>query len=102
MFQCMSMSKMPSRGEPEFCVISVSAAGTELSEMVSSVWPRAYKRAKAKGFRGDARKDIKRVGRDDVWEVRDYSNAVSGIRSLVTRGVNRRGRMRKSRGRVRT
>ena len=28
-------------------------------------------------------KDIKGMGRDDVREVRDYSNAVPGIRSLV-------------------
>ena len=38
---------------------------------------------------------------DDVGEVRDYSNAVLGVRSLISRGVDGRGRMRKSRGRVR-
>jgi hypothetical protein len=42
------------------------------------------------------------MSRDDVREVRDYSNAVPGVRSLVGRGVDGRGRMRKSRGRVRT
>jgi hypothetical protein len=100
-FYGVSVSKVPSRGEPWLCVIPVSVAGAEFSETVSSIWPRAHKGVKAKGFRGDTRKDIKRVGGDDVREVRDHSNAVPGIRSLVTRGVNRRGGMRKSRGRVR-
>jgi hypothetical protein len=36
-----------------------------------------------------------------VREVRDYSNAVPGIRGFVTRRVNGWGGMRKSRGRVR-
>jgi hypothetical protein len=39
---------------------------------------------------------------DNVREVRDYSNAVPSIGSLVGRGVNGWGGMRKSRGRVRT
>jgi hypothetical protein len=39
---------------------------------------------------------------NDVREVRDYSNAVPGIRSLVSRSVDGWGGMRKSRGRVRT
>ena len=53
-------------------------------------------------FRGNAREDIKRVSRDGIREVRDDSNAVPGIRSLVCGGVSRQSGMRKSRGRVRT
>jgi hypothetical protein len=98
----MSVSKMPSRGEPELCGVSVSALGTELGKAMSSIWLTAHKRAKGNGFRGNAGKDIKRVSGDDIREVRDYGDAVSGIRSLVGRCVNGWGGMRKSRGRVRT
>ena len=55
-----------------------------------------------KGFGSNARKDIKRVSRDNVREVRDHGEAVPSVGSLVGRGINRRDRMRKSRGRVRT
>jgi len=96
------MSKMPSRGKPELCGIPVSMSGAELSEAMGSVRPGAQKGTETKGFKGNARKDVKRMGGDNVREVRDYSNAVPGIRSLVTSGVNGWGRKRKSRGRVRT
>jgi hypothetical protein len=96
------MSKVPSRGKPELCGVSISAPGAEVSKAMSSIGPTAHKGAKGNWFRGNAWKDIKRMGWDDVREVRDHSNAVPGIRSLVTRGVNGRDRMRKSRGRVRT
>jgi len=96
------MSEMPSRGKPELCVIPVLASGVERGEAMGSVRPGAHKGAEAKGFRGNAWKDIKRMGWDDIREVRDYSNAVLGIRGFVTRGINGWGGMRKSRGRVRT
>jgi len=98
----MCVSKVPSRGKPELCGVSISAPGAEVGKVMSSIGPTAHKGVKGNWFRGNAWKDIKRMGWDDVREVRDHSNAVPGIRSLVTRGVNRRGRMRKSRGRVRT
>ena len=47
-------------------------------------------------------KVIKGMSRNDVREVRDHGNAVPGIGGFVGRGINRRDRMRKSRGRVRT
>ena len=47
------------------------------------------------------REDIKGVGRNSIREVRNYSNAVSGIGSLIGGCVNGRGGMRKSRGRFR-
>jgi hypothetical protein len=97
----MSMSKVPSWGKPEVCGVSISTPGAELSKAMSSIGPMVHKGANGNWFRGDARKDIKRMGWDNVREVRDHSNAVPGIRSLVTRGVNGWGRMRKSRGRVR-
>ena len=96
------MSKMPSRGELELCIIPVNASGAELSETMGSVWPGVHKGTEAKGFRGNARKDIKRMSRNDIREVGDHGNAVPSIGSLVGRGVNRWGRVRKSRGRVRT
>jgi len=96
------MSEVALRSEEEFCVISISASRTELSKAVGSIWPTADERAKGNGFRGNTGKDIKGVGRDDVREVRDYGNAVPGVGSLIDRGVDGRGRVRKSRGRVRT
>ena len=57
---------------------------------------------KSKRFGGNAREDIKRVSRNNVREVRDHSNAVPGVGSLVGRGVNGWCGIRKSRGRVRT
>ena len=95
------MSKVPSRGKPKLCGVSISASGMELGEAVSSVWPGAHERVKGNGFRGNARKDIKGMSGNDVREARDYGNAVPGIRGFVGRSVNGRGSMRKSRGRVR-
>jgi hypothetical protein len=96
------MSKVASRGKPKLCGISVSTLRAELSKAVSSVWPGVHKRAKGNRFRGNAGENVKRVSRNNVREVRDYCNAVPGIRSLVQGCVSRRGGMRKSRGRVRT
>jgi hypothetical protein len=96
------VSKMPSRGKPELCGVSISAPGVELGKTMSSVWPAPHERADGNGFGGNMGKDIKGVSRNNVREVRDYGNAVPGIRSLVRRGINGRSRMRKSRGRVRT
>jgi hypothetical protein len=98
----MGMSEVAARSKPEFCEISVSVSRAELSKSVSSVQPRAHKRVKGNGFGGNAGKDIKGMSRDNVRKVRDYGNAVPGIRSLIGRSVNRQHGMRKSRGRVRT
>jgi hypothetical protein len=98
----MGVGEVAARGEEELCVIAVSASRTELSKAMGSVWPAAHKGAEGNGFGGNAREDIKGVSGDNVGEVRDYSNAVPGIGGLVGRGVIGRGRVRKSRGRVRT
>jgi hypothetical protein len=79
----MSMSKMASRSQPELCGVSISTARPELGKTVSSIWPGAHKRTKGNRFRGNAGKNVKRVSRNDVREVRDYSNAVPSIRSIV-------------------
>jgi len=96
------MSKVASRGKPELQGVSISTSRAEVGKAVSSVWPAAHKGVKGNGFGGNARKDIKWVSRDDVREVRDYRDAVPGIGGLVGRSVIGRGRVRKSRGRVRT
>jgi len=96
------VSEVAPRGEEEFCVVSVNASGTELSKAMGSIWPTAHEGAKGNGFGGNTRKDIKGVSGDDVREVRDHGNAVPGVGSLISRGVNGWGRVRKSRGRVRT
>ena len=96
------MSKVAPRSKPEFCGVSISMSRVKLSEAMGRIRPGAYKGAKGNGFGGNARKDIKWVSRDYVGEVRDHCDAVPSIGSLVAGGVNGRGRMRKSRGRVRT
>jgi hypothetical protein len=69
---------------------------------MSSIGPTAHKGAKGNWFRGNAGEDINGMSGDNVREVRDYSNAVPGVRSLVGRCVNGWSRVGKSRGRVRT
>ena len=69
---------------------------------MGSIRPGAHKGAKSNRFRGNAGKDIKGVGGNNIREVRDYGNAVPGIRSLIGRSVIGWCGMRKSRGRVRT
>jgi hypothetical protein len=76
--------------------------GAELDEVVGSIQPGVHEGAKGNGFGGNAGEDVKGMSGDNVREVRDYGNAVPGIGSLVGRGVNGWGRVRKSRGRVRT
>jgi hypothetical protein len=93
---------MAVRGNPELSRVTVSALGMELSKAVSSIGLGAHERAKGNRFGGNVGKDIKRMGGNSVREVRDYSNAVPGIRSLVQGCVSGQGGMRKSRGRVRT
>jgi hypothetical protein len=92
---------MAPRGEPKLCGVSISTSGLEVGKAVSSIWPMAHKGAKGNWFRGNARKDIKGMSGDNVREVRDYSNAVPSIRSLIGGCVNGWGGKRKSRGRVR-
>ena len=93
---------MAPRSEPEFCVVAISTTGAELGEMVRSIWLRAHEGANGKGLGGNVGENVKRMSRNNVREVRDYSNAVPSIGGFVGRGVNGRGGMRKSRGRVRT
>ena len=52
-------------------------------------------------FRSNMGENIKGVGRNDLREVRDYSNAVPGIRNIIGGRVSRWGSVGKSRGRVR-
>ena len=92
---------MASRGKPKLCGVSISASRAELGKAVSSIWPVAHKGAEGNRLGGNVRKDIKRMSRNNVGEVRDYSNAVSGIGSLIGGCINGRGGMRKSRGRFR-
>ena len=74
----------------------------ELGKVMSSVWPMTHKGADGDGFGDNMGKGIKGMSGDNVRKVRDYSNAVPGIGGLISRGVNGWGRVRKSRGQVRT
>jgi hypothetical protein len=49
---------MAPRGKVKLPGFSISSSRTELGEAMSSVRPGAHKRAKSKGFRGKAGKDI--------------------------------------------
>ena len=64
------------------------------------IGPRSHKALKAKRFRGNAWKNIKQMGRDNVREIRYHSGGrwrhISSLRGRIS--VRRR---RKSRGRVR-
>jgi hypothetical protein len=60
----------------------------ELNELVGSTQPEVHKGAKGNGFGGNAGKDIEGMSGNNIWEVRDHSNAVPGVRSLVGRSVN--------------
>jgi hypothetical protein len=90
------------RGNPECHRVSVNMSGMELSEAVRGIRPRMHKGMHSYRLRSNMGKDVQRMGRDDIREVRDYSNAVPSIRSIVGRCVNGWGSVRKSRGRVRT
>jgi hypothetical protein len=79
----MGVSKMTAWSNPKLSRVAISASGVELGETVSSVGPGAHERVKGNGFRGNAWKDIKGMGWDDIRKVRDYSNALPHIRSLV-------------------
>jgi hypothetical protein len=96
------VSEVAPRGKPELCRVPISASRMELGKVMGSIWPVAHEGLKGNGFGGNTGEDIKGVSGNNVRKVRDYGNAVPDIRSLIGRGVNRRGRMRKSRGRVRT
>ena len=96
------MSEVAPRGKPELCRVSLSTSGVELSKAVGSIWPGVHKGVKGNGFRGNVGENVKRVSGNSIRELRDHSDAVPGIRSLVRRCVSRRGGTRKSRGKVRT
>ena len=98
----MGVSKMAPRSEPELCGISVSMSRAEFSKAMSSIGPGVHERAKGNRFWGNTGENVKRVSGNNVREVRDYSNAVPGISSIVQGRIIRGSGMRKSRGRVRT
>ena len=74
----------------------------EFGKAMSSIGPTTHKGTEGNWFRGNTGEDIKGVSRDNVREVRDYSNAVPGVGSLVGGCVNGWGRARKSRARIRS
>jgi hypothetical protein len=77
------MSKVALRSKPQFHRIPVCMSRVELGEMMRSIWPGAHKRVKGNRFRGNVGENLKRVSRNDLREVGDYSNAVPSIGSIV-------------------
>ena len=82
------MSKVAPRSKPELCGVSVSTLRAELSKAMSSIWPGAHKRVKGNRFGGNMGENIKGMSWNSIGEVRDYSNAVPGIRGIVGRCVS--------------
>ena len=50
---------------------------------MSSIQPRAHKRVKGNRFGGNTGENVKGMSGNNIGEVRDYSNAVPGIRSII-------------------
>jgi hypothetical protein len=98
----MSMSKVTLWGNLELGGICIGMSGMELSKAMGGIGPRLHKGVKGKGFRGNVGKNVQRMSGNNVREVRDDSNAVPGIRSLVQRCISGWSSVRKSRGRIRT
>jgi hypothetical protein len=98
----MSVSEMGARREPKLIGIVIGAVGMEVHEAVGSKRGSSQERAKGEGFRLNARENVKRMGRDDVRERRDYCDAVPGIGGFKEGLGIGRGGGRKSRGRFRT
>jgi hypothetical protein len=55
----------------------------ELGKTIGSIWPGPHKGAKGNGFRGNVGENVKGVSRNGIGELRDHSNAVPSIRSLI-------------------
>ena len=98
----MTVSEVGPRGDPEFSRVFVRTLGTELSKAVRGIGPRTHEGLHSYRLRSNTGKDVKGMGRENIREVRDYSNAVPHIRSLVGRSVSGWRGMRKSRGGIRT
>ena len=96
------MSEVSLRSDPQCHRISVSMSRMEFSKAMRGIGLGAHKGVHSHRFRSNVGENIKGMGGNNVREVRDYSNAVSGIRSIIERHINGRGSIRKSRGRVRT
>jgi hypothetical protein len=82
MLKGMSVGKVRVRHELKLRWIAISMKRMELKKVMGSVRRRTNQGLNRKGFRLKARKDIKGMGRDDVREARDHSNAVPGIGGL--------------------
>ena len=77
------MSEVALKSEPELCGVSISTSGAKLSKAMRAVGPGTHKGMHSYRFRSNTGKDIEGMGRNDVREVRDHSNAVPGIRGLI-------------------
>jgi hypothetical protein len=82
MLKGMSMGKVRVRHEPKLCWITIGMKRMELKKAMGSVRRRMNQGSNRKGFRLKARMDIKGMGRDNIREARDHSNAVPGIGGL--------------------
>ena len=82
MLEGVSICQVRARHKPKLCGITISAKGAKLGKAMRTIGPGTKKGFKREGIRGDTRKNIKRMGRDDFRETRDHSHAVPGIGGL--------------------
>jgi hypothetical protein len=100
MLKSMSVHLMRARHKLKLCINTISTEGMELSKTMRGIRRGMQERSEGKGFWFKTRKDVKGVGRDDIREVRDYSDGVPGIGGLkegcVIGGQRRREKSRSS------
>jgi hypothetical protein len=74
--------------EVKGCVITINMVEAEGSKAMCSVRPRLHKAGKAKRFRGERRKVIKEMGRNNIRELgykgRRRWDCIPGIRCGIT------------------
>jgi len=101
MLKAMCMGHMGMGCQAELPVISICTVWVKRDKAMSIIGPRLHKATKGQRLRGNARKDIKRVGWDNIRELRDNGRERWGHIPGIGGGISIGGR-RKSRVRLRT
>jgi hypothetical protein len=102
MLKGVGMSKVRASCEPKLYIVIIYAVGAKLGKAVGNIRGRAHQGADGERFRLKAEEVIKEMGRNNVGELGDHSNAVPGV-NRVKEGIRiGQERGRKSRGRFRT
>jgi hypothetical protein len=73
MLESVYMGQIGAGCQAEFPIISICAIGAKGSETMHVIGLGLHKASKVKGFRGKAWKDIERVSRNNIQELRNNS-----------------------------